>query len=94
VTFEWDAKKAARNFRKHGVSFEEAHTVLNDPLAHIFIDELHTSDERREIIIGHSVRGHLLLVCFAERFNDVVRIYSARRATPAEQTDYEENATA
>jgi hypothetical protein len=33
VFFEWDAEKAATNLRKHGVSFEEAATVFDDPLA-------------------------------------------------------------
>ena len=92
MIFEWDSKKAAHNLRKHGIGFEEARTVFNDPLARIFVDEAHSLDERREIIVGHSVEGDLLLVCFSERVKDVVRIYSARRATPWERTDYEEHA--
>ena len=91
MIFEWDAEKAATNLRKHGVGFEEARTVFNDLLARIFEDETHSSDERREIIIGHSLQGRLLLVCFAER-TEVIRIYSARRATPRERKDYEESA--
>ena len=37
--FEWDARKAASNLAKHGVSFEEAATVFDDDLARIFEDQ-------------------------------------------------------
>ena len=36
--FEWDAAKAVRNLKKHGVSFEEAVSVFADPLALIYAD--------------------------------------------------------
>jgi hypothetical protein len=52
--FEWDAKKAADNLKKHRVAFEEALTVFADPLANIFDDPDHSESERRELIIGHS----------------------------------------
>lgn len=90
LRFEWDANKALANARKHGVRFEEAVTVFRDPLALIFDDEDHSDEELREIIIGHSERNRLLLVCFTER-NDSVRITSARKATRRERRDYEEN---
>jgi uncharacterized DUF497 family protein len=54
VKFEWDPKKAAANLSKHRVSFEEGLTVFADPLAKIFDDEDHSTEEQREIIIGHS----------------------------------------
>jgi uncharacterized DUF497 family protein len=72
------------------VSFDEALTVFADPLARIFDDEDHSVDEQREIIIGHSVGRRLLVVCFSAR-EDIVRIFSARRATKRERRDYEEN---
>lgn len=78
--------------QKHGVSFEEAVTVFKDPLALIFDDEEHSEDEHREIIIGISALSRLLLVCFVERFEDVIRIITARTATRQEKKDYEENA--
>ena len=37
--FEWDSRKAATNMRKHGVSFDEAGTVFDDPLAAIFYED-------------------------------------------------------
>lgn len=89
--FEWDADKAAANQKKHRVRFEEAATVFADPLAAIFYDEVHSDEEPREIIVGHSEQGRLLLVCFTERA-EVIRVISARRATNRERRDYEENA--
>ena len=86
--FTWDPKKAASNLRKHGVSFEEALTVFGDPLARIHDDPLHSERESREIIVGHSTRGRLLLVSFAEQAG-VIRLISARRATRHERRDYE-----
>ena len=44
--FEWDSRKAATNIRKHGVSFDEASTVFDDPLAAIFDDETHSAARR------------------------------------------------
>jgi uncharacterized DUF497 family protein len=73
------------------VAFEEALTVFADPLARIFDDEDHSSEEHREIIIGHSANHRLpLLVCFAAQQGST-RIFSARKATKQERKDYEEN---
>ena len=55
-TFEWDPAKAAANAKTHGVSFEEAVTVFQDPLAKVHPDPDHSESERREILIGHSMR--------------------------------------
>ena len=93
LTFEWDRRKAASNQRKHGVAFEEAITVFDGPLALIFDDDEHsTEEEQREIVIGHSARNRLLLVSFLERLPNVVRVISARPTTRKERRDYEENA--
>ena len=90
LKFEWDPKKAAANLSRHGVSFEESLTVFGDPLARIFDDEDHSIEEQREIIIGHSAKEHLLVVCFTAQ-GESVRIFSARKATGRERKDYEEN---
>lgn len=92
IKFEWDSDKAGANIKKHGVSFEEAQTVFRDPLACIFDDEVHSENERREIIIGHSENNRLLIVCFTEKTEGLVRIFSSRPATGKERRDYEENA--
>jgi uncharacterized DUF497 family protein len=93
MEFEWDKAKAAANYKKHKVTFDEASTVFSDPLARIFDDAEHSAEERREIIVGHSILGRLLLVCFKEHTADVLRIFSARETTARERQDYEENAT-
>jgi len=89
--FEWDETKAKSNWIKHGVSFDEATTVFDDSLARVFDDELHSTDERREIIIGQSINNRLLVVCFSERSNERIRIINARLQTPKERKAYEEN---
>jgi len=89
--FEWDADKAKSNWIKHGVSFDEATTVFDDSLARIFDNELHSADERREVITGHSISKRLLVVCFTERPDERIRIINARLQTPKERKAYEEN---
>ena len=92
MRFEWDPEKAASNIQKHGISFDEAVTVFKDPLAFIFDDTAHSEYEHREIIIGASTVRRMILVCFVERLESIVRIISARPATRQEIKDYEENA--
>jgi uncharacterized DUF497 family protein len=92
LTFEWDHNKAAINLKNHGVSFDEASTVFDDVLACIFDDEDHSQDEHRETIIGHSILNRLLIVCFTERSEDRIRIFSVRFATKYERKTYEEGA--
>jgi len=91
VRIEWDSRKAAANLRKHSISFDESSTVFDDPLALIFPDEDHSIDELRELIIGHSVQGQLMIVSFTEREPNIIRIISARLATRKEIKDYEKN---
>jgi hypothetical protein len=89
LQFEWDSEKARLNLNKHGINFEEAKAVFQDPLAYIFDDEWHSVGEKREIIIGQDDKNRLLLVCFTER-NQIIRIISARLTTKKERQDYEE----
>ena len=77
LKFEWDEAKAAANLEKHQVSFDEASTVFADPLAKLFFDEDHSAEEEREIIVGHSLLGRLVLVSFTERGRNRIRIISA-----------------
>lgn len=88
--YEWHQQKATRNLKKHTVSFDEASTVFNDPLARIFDDPDHSIIELREIIVGHSVVGRFIMVSFTEKEPGLVRIISARQMTRKERTDYEE----
>lgn len=89
MRFEWDPTKALENLGKHGVSFEEAESVFTDLLGWIYPDPLHSQEEYREILIGQSNAGRLLLVCFRE-FADTVRIISTRVPTTNERRRYEE----
>jgi hypothetical protein len=86
VRFEWDARKAASNLAKHGVSFEEAETAFEDELGAYYPDTLH---EARFILIGHSQRRRLLYVVHAEVTANAIRIISARKATRREKAHYE-----
>lgn len=88
-TFEWDPQKAGANLQEHGVSFEEASTAFQDPLAKVHDDPDHSSVERRDIVVGHSLEGRLLVVSFTDRGSNI-RLISARCATRRERRDYEE----
>ncbi len=87
MTFTWDPRKATSNLRKHGVTFDEARSVFDDPLALVTPDAV---DSERFVILGESRRGRLLLVVYVDyERDDVVRILSARKATPHERKAYE-----
>ena len=89
IEFEWDSAKAAANFRKHGVSFEEARSIFYDEFAVQFFDEEHSADEERFLLLGMSTGARLLLVCHCERMaGQIVRIVSARKATKRESAFY------
>ena len=90
LKFEWDIHKAKSNERKHGVTFEEASTVLSDFLSITIPDPLHPGDEERFVIIGQSDRRRTLVVVHTER-SDVIRLISARLANARERKKYEEN---
>ena len=72
------------------MAFAEAATAFADPLAAIFPDPEHSDDEDREILVGFSERGRLLIVSFTERPPNI-RVISARVATPAERRNHEDN---
>lgn len=86
--FEWDDEKAENNRRKHGVSFEEAATIFNDPNIATVFDPDHSKSEERYVSIGMSVIARLLTVIHT--FREVrIRLISARKATKAEKKKYE-----
>lgn len=89
IEFEWDPAKARQNVEKHGVSFDEASTAFYDDHALVIDDPDHSEDEDRFILLGVSARARLLVVvhCFRDA-EDVIRIISARRATPSETRSY------
>lgn len=90
MKFDWDASKAAGNVKKHGVSFEEASSVFYDIYGLSLRDESHSISEDRWITIGMSNRLRTLVVVTTERDEDLIWIITARRATRAEVSRYEE----
>lgn len=84
----WDQNKAKTNLKKHGISFEEAQTVLESKQQLILDDREH--DEERFIALGFSKHMNMLVVVYCYRFKDVIRIISARKATKKERELYEE----
>ncbi len=87
--FEWDPKKAASNFKEHGVSFDEATTVFGDLLAMNMPDPDHSEGEQRFLVLGLSRASRLVVVSYAER-PPRTRIISARPATRHEKRRYED----
>jgi uncharacterized protein len=86
--FEWDPHKDRVNRLKHGVGFDEACTVFDDPHALTIHDKEHSRNEDRYVIVGSSNAGRLLVVSHTDR-GDRIRIISARRASPRERRRYE-----
>lgn len=91
LRFSWDPRKAARNLRNHGVTFEEAVTAFADPLSLTIPDPLHSESEARFVLVGLSANSRLLVVVHAERSDDDIRIISARLASRRERNEYEES---
>ena len=80
---EWDPEKAATNREKHGLSFEEASELLHGEAEYLEIFDDAGQDEDRFIAIGPISRG-VIVVIYTERVDDLLRIISARMATPRE----------
>jgi len=91
LLFEWDPLRATSNATTHGVTFAEASTEFQDALSVTIGDPLHSCDEDRFVLIGHSHRNRLLVVVHKER-GERIRIISARPATATERRVHEEDA--
>jgi uncharacterized protein len=90
VRFEWGERKNASNLRKHGIAFELASAVFDDPL-HISEPDRVIDHEQRWNAIGE-VNGRYLLVVahvIVSEELEVIRIISARQAMPRERIEYE-----
>ena len=93
MRFEWDPAKAATNLRKHGVSFELARRVWDDPL-HVIVPDRISDGEHRWHSIG--VVGELTILVVVHTYpdaneDDLVRIIGARKATSHERRRYEQD---
>jgi uncharacterized DUF497 family protein len=89
MKFEWDESKAQRNLKKHGVSFEEAQTVFDDPFYVDFYDPDHSETENRFLLVGTSSKNRVLIVSYTER-GDAIRLISTRETTRQERYLYAE----
>lgn len=90
LAFTWDPAKARANLRKHGVSFVEAQSAFYDEQARVVDDPDHSDTEDRFILLGLSETARLLVVVHAYREPEgLIRIISARKATPRERAGYE-----
>ena len=89
LTFEWDPRKSRANFKKHGVTFDEAETAFYDEGGLLIDDPEHSDDEDRFLLLGLSTRLRELVVshCYRE-IGGVIRIISARKAIPRERQQY------
>ncbi len=93
VKFEWNKTKSIQNFKKHGISFDEASSVFTSEPVRIFNDHQHSDlDVNRMIAIGYSYTQKLLIVvhCYFED-KDTIRIISARKTTKYERNFFENN---
>lgn len=88
MLFDWDEGKARSNLAKHGISFDEATSVFDDPLFLTFADPEHSIQEQRFIIMGESAKGQLLIVSYTNRAA-ITHLISARPATRKERKAYE-----
>ncbi len=86
---EWDKKKSAINFQKHGVKFEDAALVFADVNRIERRDDRHSQDEERWQVIGAvgNILLEILFVVYTDR-GEAVRLITARAATPAERSEY------
>ena len=87
VSLEWNAAKAKENLRKHGIDFADAATALEDESA-LTMQDAFSAEEERWITLGMDALGRLLVVVYTWR-GDLIRLISARQATPREWRQYE-----
>ncbi len=92
ILFEWDPNKARTNIEKHGVSFEDAMQVFNDPFALSAQDQIEDGEYRWRTV---GLVGGVVVILVAhtrwgeDEVDEVIRIISARRAERRERMDYE-----
>ncbi len=88
VRFEWDPRKADANLRTHGVRFTEAITILEDHFA-LSREDPDAIEEQRFVTLGLSNLANLLVIVYAYREADVIRVISAWKANKRQRRQYE-----
>jgi hypothetical protein len=87
LQFEWDENKNISNQKKHGVSFEEASQIWNDPF--LLIVPARNKGETRKLAIGETYS--IVISIIHTKRGDKIRIISARKASDFERKKYFEN---
>lgn len=90
MRIEWDPLKARANFRAHGIGFAEAATALDDDFA-LTREDPGAEDEPRFVTLGLSDVGNLLVVVYAYREPDTLRVISAWKANKRQRVLYEKD---
>ena len=91
MRFEWDVRKDRRNRLKHGISFAGARLVFDDSRAVSLLDRVVEGEPRWQTL---GLAGGIVILVVAhtlreEDGEEIVRIISARKATPRERRIYE-----
>ena len=86
LQFEWDPDKQRVNLRKHGVFLADAVATFHDPHA-VTVEDL-GHHEQHFVTVGMDAFGRVLLVGYAYRKTDTIRIIFARNADPSERKQY------
>jgi len=89
MQFEWDRSKNEKNILKHGIDFRAAVRVFDDPHFIASEDDRHAYGEVRYQIIGAVDPHGVLLVVYTERYENTIRIISARKANKKEKRLYQ-----
>ena len=94
MRYEWDENKNESNLEKHGLSFENASLVFNDPNALSIPDRIENGEERWQtigmieniviVMVAHTIKLEM------DTQEEIIRIISARKATRAERQEYEQ----
>ena len=89
IEFAWDRREARSNLAKHGVAFEEARIAFLDENARVIDDPDHSNGEERCVLVGYSSQARCLVGvhCYREA-DSIIRLISARCATPSEEELY------
>lgn len=96
MRFEWDENKNQSNISKHGIDFEQAQRIFEDPNLLTYEDTRFSYGEVREISIGQLLlttqqKIIIALVVYTDR-DGIIRLISARKASKQERSEYEQQA--
>jgi len=90
MNFEWDPRKARENVAKHAIEFADAVGVLEDPYALTMLDAY--EHEERWVTLGRDFLDRVVVLSWTWASAELIRLISARRATPKQRRQYAEDA--